>query len=473
MAEILSMVPQKIVPRVVPVLLAGGSGSRLWPLSTPEKPKQFLAINGKETLFRQTLSRIFAAPEALNITTPVIIGNLLHRHLLEEQLAESSLQNAVLLLEPEGRNTAAAVAVAAHYIHALYPDALLLILPTDHAIDELAVFYEALAQGIKAASHDRIVTFGITPDHAATEYGYIHRGDKVENGNAHTIHAFVEKPDKQRAEHFLETGNYLWNAGIFLASAQQILAQYTHHQPHILRHTQEAVQNSIPKNNIIFLDPAAYSSCPSLPFDRAVMEKTTQGIVVPLDCGWNDLGSWEAVYNKSEKNILGNNVNSFVTCNNTANVYAYSESLPLKIENAHDMVLVASNDGILIRAKPCPSAAKMLPVERPWGFFTVRESSEGYCIKRLHVNPSGATSLQKHLNRAEHWSIISGTARVICDGMSWELSAGESRYIPCGAVHRLENIGREPLIVIEVQTGNILCENDIVRLDDRYGRVNC
>jgi mannose-1-phosphate guanylyltransferase len=468
--------------KITPVILSGGSGTRLWPLSRKMFPKQFINLHGEQTMLQETLSRL----DGLDLAPPMVVCNEAHRFIVAEQLRQTGVEAPRILLEPEGRNTAPAIALAA--LQALQEegdDPLLLVLAADHVILDAAAFHQAIGHARKAALAGHLVTFGIVPDKAETGYGYIRRGESLDEA-AFRVARFVEKPDAETARGYLESGDYLWNSGMFLFSARRYLDELERHQPAILEATRKAMAGARRDLDFIRVDAAAFAVSPSDSIDYAVMEKTDRAVVVPLDAGWNDIGSFSALWSVNGKDEQGNSVHGDVLMVDAHNNLAMSESRLLAAVGVDDLIMVETKDAVLVAHKDksqqvrqiveqLKAAGRSEPdfhrvVYRPWGCFDSIEEGERFKVKRISVKPGAKLSLQMHHHRAEHWVVVSGTARVQRGDETRILTENDSIYIHVGEKHSLENPGKLPLELIEVQTGSYLGEDDIVRFEDRYGR---
>jgi len=471
---------------MIPVVLSGGSGSRLWPLSRAHYPKQFIPLASEQTMLQETLGRLqgFHA-EALS---PLVICNEQHRFMVAEQLREMELEAKNILLEPVGRNTAPAVALAAL---AASPDDILLILPADHVIDDVSAFHTAIELACGEAEKGALVTFGVVPTAAQTGYGYIQAasdGKSAEGGlSALRIQQFVEKPDLATAQAYVDSGDYYWNSGMFAFKASRYLEELGRFQPEMLRACRAAFDGASVDSDFTRLDKAAFSACPSDSIDYAVMEKTDNAVVIPLDAGWSDIGSWSALWDISDKDEQGNTCKGDVLTVDTHNSYLHTNGRLLATVGIKDLVVVETDDAVLVadksRVQDVKAVVNRLQAEgrsereshrkvyRPWGFYDSLAANGRYQTKRIVVNPGARLSLQKHYHRAEHWVVVQGTGLVTRGDEEVILSVNESIYIPIGMKHRLENPGVIPLEIIEVQTGDYLGEDDIVRYDDQYGRA--
>ena len=467
---------------LIPILLSGGVGSRLWPVSRELYPKQFLPLTGDDSLLVQTLRRAIGLAD---VGAPIVVCNDDHRFLVAEQLRSCGVRPGAILLEPEGKNTAPALAVAALQALAADPEAMLLVLPADHVIAQWDAFAAAVACGMKAAREGHLVTFGIVPSAPETGYGYIQSGE-VWADTIHRIRQFVEKPDLSTAQNYLASGDYLWNSGMFLLRADAYLEELEAHAPQILAAAREALANSVKDLDFTRLDPECFARSPSDSIDYAVMERTARGMVVPLSCGWSDVGSWSSLWEVEGKDGGGNAVSGDVLLHGVENCYIRSESRLVAAIGIADAVVVETSDAVLVAQKSQVQDVKHIVnalkqrardeavmhkrVYRPWGSYESLVNAERFQVKRIIVNPGQQLSLQMHHHRAEHWIVVSGTAKVTCDEKEFLLSEDQSTYIPLGHRHRLSNPGVIPLEMIEVQTGSYLGEDDIVRFQDVYGR---
>ncbi|WP_225790929.1 mannose-1-phosphate guanylyltransferase/mannose-6-phosphate isomerase [Pseudomonas sp. Marseille-P8916] len=468
---------------MIPVILSGGSGSRLWPLSRALHPKQFLNITAEQSLFQTTLKRLEHVMDGA--VSPIIVSNEDHRFLIAEQCRALGIKPSAILLESIGRNTAPAITAATLTALALQQDELLLVLPADHDISDLATLKAALQQGIREAENGRIVTFGITPNKPETGYGYI----RVEEKGTHTqaVAEFVEKPDIETAQQYLDDGRYLWNSGIFLFKASTMLIQLRKYAPDVLSAVDTALTGVSTDLDFQRLAPEAFAKAPDISIDYAVMEKSDIVTVVPLDAGWNDVGSWSAVWEIAEKDDYGNASRGDVILEATADTYVHAEHRLVSVLGLKDVVVVETADAVMVAAKDKAQDVKKLvdtlkknyrseatrhrKVYRPWGAYDSIDVNDRYQVKRITVAPGQKLSVQMHHHRAEHWIIVTGTAKVTIGDDELLLTENQSTYIPIGVVHALENPGKIPLEMIEVQSGSYLGEDDIVRFSDRYGRV--
>ena len=468
---------------LVPVILAGGVGTRLWPLSRELYPKQLLKLAGTESLLQQTLARL----DGLAMAPPLVICGDEHRFIVAEQLRALPGPRAALILEPVGKNTAPAIALAALAAAAQHgPQAVLLVLPSDHVLAQPAALHEAVRRALPAARAGALVTFGITPRHAATGYGYIEAGEPDLGSGLFRVRRFVEKPERERAEEFLEAGGYYWNSGMFLFTAEAYLRELEAHAP-ALRQAAEAAYRSASSDLDFLRIGGCYAECPSDSIDYAVMEKTRHAMVVPLDAGWSDLGSWEAVAEQGRKDAAGNMLQGDVIAADCHDSLIWAEHRLVAAVKLSNHVVVETADAVLVAPKSESQQVKKLveelkrkgreqalchrKVHRPWGTYETLAEGARFKVKHIVVRPGASLSLQRHRRRAEHWVVVSGTARVQRDEEHMTLAANQSTYIPQGARHRLENPGPELLELIEVQSGDYLGEDDIERFEDRYGRA--
>ena len=469
---------------IVPVILSGGSGTRLWPLSRELYPKQLLPLLGEETMLQSTLQRL-AGIEGL--APPIVVCNEEHRFLVAEQLREIGVTPAAILLEPAGRNTAPAVALAA--AAALQEreqgaDPVLLVLPADHVIRDADAFRAAVLAGAKLAEEGKLVTFGVVPDRPETGYGYIRA--PARNGAAAAVQQFVEKPDLALAQEYLSSGDYLWNSGMFMFRAGRYIEELRTHRPEIVSHCVAAIAGARTDLDFTRVDREAFEACPSDSIDYAVMENTAHAWVVPLDAGWSDVGSWASLHDACEADADGNVAVGDVLLEDTRHCYLYAESRLVAAVGLADCVVVETKDAILVAPRDRVQDVKKLvdrlkaegryetalhrQVFRPWGSYDSVDNGDRFQVKRIVVNPGAQLSLQMHHHRAEHWIVVQGTARVTRGDEVFLMGENESTFIPMGTTHRLENPGKVPLHLIEVQSGSYLGEDDIVRFEDTYGR---
>jgi mannose-1-phosphate guanylyltransferase/mannose-1-phosphate guanylyltransferase/mannose-6-phosphate isomerase len=468
---------------IIPVILAGGSGTRLWPLSRKLYPKQLLPLLGEHTLVQNTLRRL----EGLDgIGDPLVICNEEHRFIIAEQMRAMGVTPAAIILEPVGRNTAPAVAVAAMKAMSLDPGAMLLILPADHLIEDTLRFHAAVGEAVRQAAQGYLVTFGIVPTAPETGYGYICRGQALDDGVARSIQRFVEKPDLSTAQGYLASGEYLWNSGMFVFAAATVLEEMRGCAPAIVAASQAALDGATRDLDFLRLDHDSFAACPEDSIDYAVMERTSKGVVVPLSCGWNDLGSWDALWQAGKKDGNGNVARGDVVLCDVRDSFVHAETRLVAAVGLENHIVVETADAVLISPRDRVQEVKKIvdrlkaenrieavshkKVFRPWGHYESIGDGARYQVKRITVNAGQVLSLQKHFHRAEHWVVVRGTAQVTRDTEEILLRENESVYLPLGAVHRLANPGKIPLELIEVQVGAYLGEDDIVRFEDVYGR---
>jgi len=464
---------------ILPVILSGGSGTRLWPLSREAYPKQFLPLVGDVTMLQATWNRV----AAIAGKAPIVVANQEHRFMAAEQLRECNVTPQALILEPIGRNTAPAIAIAALQALATGEDALLLVLPSDHVVRDGTAFHAAVKQAAVAADAGKLVTFGIVPTAPETGYGYIkaHVGEGVRG-----VDRFVEKPNLETAQQYVASGEYYWNSGMFLFKASRYLQELEALQPAILSACRTALDKASRDTDFIRLDADAFAASPNDSIDYAVMEKTADAAVVPLDAGWNDVGSWSALWEVSDKDADGNACHGDVIALDCRNSYAYGTRL-IAMVGLQDVVVVETDDAVFVGHKDRvqdvkeivgqikrdgrSEAAAHRKVYRPWGAYDSIDNGARFQVKRITVKPGATLSLQMHHHRAEHWIVVSGTAEVTRGDDVILLTENQSTYIPLGVTHRLKNPGKLPLELIEVQSGSYLGEDDIVRFEDQYGRA--
>lgn len=470
--------------RIFPVLLSGGSGTRLWPLSRSLYPKQLLPLAGEETMLQATALRI---PDGPSFAPPLAICNNDHRFIIAEQLRAVGRDPLTIMLEPVGRNTAPAAAAAALYCRARHPEALIVLLPADHVIRDVEGFRAELDRAAALADSGRIVTFGIRPTEPNTGYGYIRQGEAIGDG-AWTVAQFTEKPDAATAAGYLADGGYSWNSGMFVARADVLLEELGRFRPDILEAVEKALDAAESDLDFLRLDEAAFAACPAQSIDFAVMEKTERAAVIPCDIGWSDIGSWTALWDIAEKDADGNAVQGDAILRDVKNSYIRTEATLVAAIGVSDLTIVETSDAVLVaardRAQEVKEVVELLKADgrteqeshvrhyRPWGYYEPLDFGARYQVKRLVVNPGAQLSYQLHHHRAEHWVVVSGTAQVTTDQETVLLSENESTYIAIGTAHRLANPGKVPLEVIEIQSGSYLGEDDIVRLDDPYNRAD-
>ncbi len=470
-------------PSVIPIILSGGSGTRLWPLSRKNLPKQFLALSGTTTLFQQTVERTHALG---SITVPIVVCSEEHRFLVAEQLRALNVEGASILLEPVPRNTAPAIALGAWQALANDVDATLLVLPADHLIGDTASFAEAVGKAQPLAEQGWLVTFGIRPEAPETGFGYIKRAEEIGPGGFR-VERFVEKPDAAKAKEYVDAGDYAWNSGMFLFKASRYLEELRQHAPVMHAASKAAFDKARTDLDFVRIDKDAFAASPDNSIDYAVMEKTARAAVVPMSCAWSDIGSWDALWAASGRDHDGNRLEGDVIAIDSRNCFVRGTDRRLVAAlGLEDMVIVDTPDAVLVAPRARVQDVKQLvdrikadgrqehmfhrKVYRPWGNYDSIDMGERFQVKRITVKPGAALSLQKHRHRAEHWVIVSGTAEVTRDEEVFLLAENESTFLPLGAVHRLRNPGKVPLELIEVQSGSYLGEDDIVRLEDVYGR---
>ena len=469
---------------LIPLILSGGSGTRLWPVSRRNLPKQFLELAGKGTLFQQTIARTQQLP---GVVAPIVVASEDHRFLAADQLLEAGVEGATIVLEPLARNTAPAIALGA--LQALQRDAgaMLLVLPADHLIGDTAAFVEGVQQALPLAEQDWLVTFGIRPDRPETGFGYIRRAEAI-HGNGYRVEQFVEKPDLATAESYLANGSYDWNSGMFLFKASRYLEELAVHAPEMLAAVRAAHAKASADLDFVRIDHEAFAQVPDNSIDYAVMEKTRHAAVIPVSCAWSDIGSWSALWLTGDKDAKGNLCEGDTMAVNTSNSLLRSHDRHLLATvGVDDLIVVTTPDATLVAHRDAAQDVKKIVeqlkaagrsehslhrvVHRPWGSYDSLEAGERFQVKRIQVKPGASLSLQKHHHRAEHWIVVSGTAEVTCDDKVFLLGENQSTYIPLGSKHRLRNPGKVALELIEVQSGSYLGEDDIVRFDDVYGRT--
>lgn len=469
---------------LIPLILSGGSGTRLWPVSRKNLPKQFLSLTGQGTLFQQTVARTRLLDD---VGAPIVVASEDHRFLAAEQLLESDIEGASILLEPLARNTAPAIALGA--LHALTrdPDALLLVLPADHLIGDTQSFIDGVTAALPAAREGWLATFGIRPDRPETGFGYIRRGEAIGEG-VYRVAQFVEKPALATAQSYLDDGGYDWNSGMFLFKAARYLEELAQHAPDMLAAVRTAYASATIDLDFVRIDADAFAAVPDNSIDYAVMEKTQRAAIIPVACDWSDIGSWSALWLAGVRDAQGNLREGDTIAINTRNSLLRSHDRHLLATvGVDDLIVVTTPDATLVAHRDAAQDVKRVVdelkaagrtehslhrvVRRPWGSYDSLESSDRFQVKRIVVKPGAALSLQKHHHRAEHWIVVSGTAEVTCDDRVFLLTENQSTYIPLGSVHRLSNPGKVPLELIEVQSGSYLGEDDIVRFEDVYGRT--
>lgn len=466
---------------MIPVILSGGSGTRLWPLSRGQYPKQFLPLVSGHTMLQETVLRLNGVA---GLKSPIAVCNEDHRFMLAEQLWEIGVKPAAIILEPVGKNTAPAVAMAA--LSAESENDILLILPADHVIGNQPAFHQAVDQARQLAEQDLLVTFGIVATEPETGYGYIKAGNARPDAGFN-VAAFVEKPNQETAQRYLASGDYFWNSGMFAFKAGTFLRELEKFNPEMLKVCREALKAAKSDLDFIRLDRAIFSTCPADSIDYAVMEKTDKAVVIPLDANWNDVGSWSALWDVTRKDDSGNAIKGDVLTVDTENSFIHSSNKLVTVIGVKNLVVVETDDAVMIAAKDRVQDVKLIvdqlkaqhrseaqthrKVYRPWGHFDLVDCGDRHHTKRIVVKPGAKLSVQKHHHRAEHWVVVKGTAWVNKDGESTLVTENESIYIPVGVIHSLENPGVIPLEMVEVQSGSYLGEDDIVRYEDQYGRV--
>jgi len=469
---------------IYPVILSGGSGTRLWPMSRRLLPKQFLPLVSERSMLQDTLLRLSGLAGAM---APIVVSNNEHRFLVAEQLREIDVVPNAQILEPVGRNTAPAVAAAAIHVVASDPSGLLLVLPADHLIRDVAAFHAAVGAAAETALAGSLVTFGIRPSEPATGYGYIERGEPLAGvGGGFRVARFVEKPDRDAAARFLESGRFSWNSGMFVLGARAYLDELGRFRPDILEATRRAWDKRAADLDFVRLDAEAFAACPGDSIDYAVMEKTDRAAVLPIDIGWSDVGSWTTLWEVGAKDSDGNVARGDVHLKDAHDCYVRAESRMVSVLGLKRAIVVETDDAVLVADQSRAQAVKDIVghlddakrsehvshsrVYRPWGWYESVDGGERFQVKRIMVKPGAALSLQMHHHRAEHWVVVAGTAKVTRGEDVMLVSENESTYIPIGTKHRLENPGKVPLHLIEVQSGGYLGEDDIVRFEDLYKR---
>lgn len=461
---------------LIPVILSGGAGTRLWPLSRELMPKQLLKLTGERTLLQDTAWRLGVPP--------VVVCNVEHRFVVAEQLREVGLEPRAVVIEPVGRNTAPAAAVAALMLADSDPDALMLLMPSDHLIADVPAFHRALEAAVPLAEAGRLVTFGIQPTNPNTGYGYIKRGKALDSG--FQVERFVEKPDLATAEGYVASGDYTWNSGIFLLPVRLFLEELSRHAPGMAESCKSALDRG--RSDLFFfrLDDDAFAAITGQSIDYAVMEKSDKVAVVPVEMGWSDIGSWSALWQETSHDADGNAIQGDVLALESSGCYLRSQGRLVAAIGLKDLVVIATDDAVLVADKARdqevkavvealkregrPEATQGTRGWRPWGWYQTVEQGERFKVKHIHVDPGAKLSLQKHWHRSEHWVVVRGTALVTCGDNTFVLRENESTFIPAGSNHRLENPGKVPLRLIEVQSGEYVGEDDIVRIEDDYGR---
>jgi len=466
---------------LIPVILSGGAGTRLWPLSREMYPKQLLALTSKQTMLQDTATRLSGIAGA---AAPIVVCNEAHRFTVAEQLRALNIHPAGILLEPTGRNTAPAVALAALKALEISSAATLVVAPADHVMRDIRGFQQAAAVAATLAAEGKLVTFGVVAHVAETGYGYIRRAEG--SGPAFAVAQFIEKPPLDLAQQFVTSGDYYWNSGMFVFKAERYLAELAVLAPDILQAATAAFKAAQTDLDFVRIDKTEFAKCRSESIDYAVMEKTLDAVVLPLDVGWSDVGSWSSLFDALPADEQGNVLQGDVMVHDTHDCYVHSTSRLVAAVGMEDHIIVETKDAILVAPKDRVQDVKDLvgmlkksgrsesalhrEVFRPWGSYDSIDNGERFQVKRLSVKPGGVLSLQMHHHRAEHWIVVQGTARITCDDKTFLLSENESTYIPIGASHRIENPGKVALHIVEVQSGSYLGEDDIVRFEDNYGR---
>ncbi len=473
--------------KIIPIILCGGKGTRLWPLSRNSYPKQFLAIinNSKKSLLQQTFDRISCLE---NVENPIIICNEEHRFLVAEQMRAIGINPKAIILEPEGKNTGPAIALGALKALEEERNSLLLVLSADHIIKNVNIFHQVLKKGFNYAEKDNLVTFGIVPTSPETGYGYIESVSVLDKDNIEgsRIKKFIEKPDSNLAKRLIKSNRFTWNSGMFIFKTQLILDEFKIHAPSILNTCKKAMRRSFKDIDFTRIDKSSFSNAPNLPFDVAVMEKTDNGIVIPLDAGWSDIGSWKSLWESEPKDKFNNVIKGKVINEQSSGCFLKSENRLLVALGLKDLIVIETPDAMLVsnkeninnlkrivedlEAKGYKESSLHQKIYRPWGSYISLIESKNWLVKKIEVNPESKLSLQMHHHRSEHWIVVKGTAEVKINSITKILVENESIYIPVTHKHRLSNPTKEPLILIEVQSGEHISEDDIVRFEDDYGR---
>jgi mannose-1-phosphate guanylyltransferase/mannose-6-phosphate isomerase len=466
---------------MIPVILSGGSGTRLWPLSRGHYPKQFLPLITEHTMIQETILRLNGLE---GLKAPIAVCNEDHRFMMAEQLWEIGITPTAIILEPVGKNTAPAVAMAA--LTAASGDDILLVLPADHVIANLEAFHKAIIQAKALAAQGFLVTFGVVPNEPEIGYGYIKR-DVLQQGTAFNVAAFVEKPDADTAKHYLQSGDYYWNSGMFAFKASSFLSELEKFNPEMLSICRQALKAAKVDLDFVRLNKELFSTCPADSIDYAVMERTDKAVVIPLDAGWSDVGSWSALWDVTDKDPFGNAISGDVLTVDTKDSYIHAQNKLVAVIGVQNLVIVETDDAVMIAPKDRVQEVKQIVVQlkelgrseanyhrkcyRPWGHYDLVDIGDRHQTKRIVVKPGGKLSVQKHHHRAEHWVVVKGTALVTKGDEKLLITENESTFIPLGIVHCLENPGVIPLEIVEVQSGSYLGEDDIIRFGDQYGRV--
>ncbi|WP_376870456.1 mannose-1-phosphate guanylyltransferase/mannose-6-phosphate isomerase [Albirhodobacter sp. R86504] len=473
---------------ITPVILCGGSGTRLWPLSRKSYPKQFVPLLGGKTLFQSSAERLTSSA-GLGFAAPVVLTGSDFRFIVTEQLNEIGIDPGAIIIEPEARNTAPAILAAALYLYAADAEAVMLVAPSDHVVPDTAAFHAAIARGMQAVERGKLVTFGIQPTHAETGYGYLELASRPDgSGDAIDLKAFVEKPDEATAQTMLDAGTFMWNAGIFLFKAKDIIEAFTAHAPALAGPVGASVKDAKTDLGFLRLDPPAWDKAEDISIDYAVMERAQNLAVVPFTGGWSDLGGWDAVWREAgpdSEGVVTSGEATAIDCHDTL-LRSDSDRVEVVGIGLTNIMAIAMNDAVLIadmsraqdvkkavaalKAKGAPQATNFPKDHRPWGWFESLVVGNRFQVKRIHVHPGAALSLQSHVHRSEHWIVVEGTARVTVDDEVRLVTENQSVYIPLGAIHRMENPGKVPMVLIEVQTGSYVGEDDIIRYEDIYSR---
>jgi len=468
---------------LVPVILSGGSGSRLWPLSREHYPKQLLSLASGHTMLQETITRLEGL---MDQSAPLVICNEKHRFLVAEQLQNIGVTPTTIMLEPVGRNTAPAAAVAAFHALSQDEEAVLLILPSDHVIANPPIFHKAVKMGMDLAQTGYLVTFGVVPKKPETGYGYIKTAQVINNSSAFLVEQFVEKPNAELAQTYVDSGNYYWNSGMFLFKASKYLEELEKFDAKIFEASKQAFEKAEKDLDFLRLNKESFETCPKNSIDYSVMEHTRSAAIIPLDAGWSDVGSWSSLWEITEKDHNGNATVGDVLTDNVWNSYLHAERRMLVAIGVEDLVVVETTDAVLVAHKDAAQDVKEIftrlktqgrdeadfhqKVNRPWGSYEGLSDAERFQVKHIVVKPGHSLSLQMHYHRSEHWIVVKGSAEITCGDKTFLLTENQSTYIPLGTQHRLKNPGKLPLELIEVQSGSYLGEDDIVRFDDVYGR---
>lgn len=467
---------------LLPVIMAGGTGSRLWPMSRELHPKQFLRLHSIHSMLQETLKRL----DGVGVSEPVVICNEDHRFMVAEQLRQIDMLSHNIILEPVGRNTAPAIALAALNAIAQGNDPIMLVLAADHIINDVEAFHRAIDLALPHAAAKSLVTFGIVPTGPETGYGYIQRGECKNGSVAAPVQRFVEKPDSETAQSYIETGEYYWNSGMFMFRAKRYLEELEKFRPDILAACRDALANTECDKNFINVDRDAFSACPDDSVDYAVMEKTHDAVVIPLDAGWSDVGSWSALWEVSKKDSAGNALTGDTFLYDSRDCYINTDEKLVAAVGVENLVIVNTKDAVLVVDRSKVQDVKKIvehlkknkrseyrrhrEVYRPWGRSDILVAEKRFNVNRITVNPGEAFSLQMHHHRAEHWVVLSGTARVTTGDKTFLITENQSTFIPVAVIHRLENPGNIPLELIEIQSGSYLGDDDVIRIKDHYGR---